>query len=55
MHLLYVPKKSHTQVLNLLLITQDDKSRYVFVKDFNRLVYSNTKRKYRKYYCMHCL
>ena len=52
---LYVSKTFYTQVLNLLIITQDDKLYYVFIKDFNRLMYSNTKRKYKKYYCMHCL
>ena len=52
---LHVSKKSYTQVLNLLLITQDDKSHYVFVKDFNKLMYSNTKCKDKKRYCMHCL
>ena len=55
MYPLYVSKKSYTQVLNLLIITQDDKLHYVFIKDFNRLMYSNRKRKYKKYYCMHCL
>ena len=48
-------KKSNTQVLNSLLITQDDKSHYVFIKDFNKLMYSNTKCKDKKRYCMHCL
>ena len=52
---LYVSKKSYTQVLNSLLITQDDKSHYVFIKDFNKLMYSNTKCKDKKRYCMHCL
>ena len=51
----YLSKKIYIQVLNFLLITQDDKAPYVFIKDFNRLMYSNTKRKDKKYYCMHCL
>ena len=54
-HPLYVSKKSHTQALNLLLITQESKSHYVFIKDFNKLMYSSTKHKERKHYCMHCL
>ena len=36
---LYISRKSHPQTLNLLLITQENKSHYVFVKDFNRLIY----------------
>ena len=54
---LYVSKKSHTQVVNLLLITEEGKSHYVFIKDFNRLMYSKikTKNQHKKYFCMHCL
>ena len=36
----YVSKRFHAQILNLLLITQDDKSHYVFIKYFNHLMYS---------------
>ena len=40
---LYISKKSYNQTLNLLLITEKDKSHYVFIKDFNRLKFSRTK------------
>ena len=40
---LYIPRKSYDQTLNLLLITEKDKSHYVFIKDFNRLMFSRTK------------
>ena len=48
-------KKSNTQVLNVLLITNEEKSHYVFIKNFNRLMYSkaNTKNQHKK--CMACL
>ena len=52
---LYLSKKSYTQVLNSILIAQDDKSHYVFIKDFNNLMYSNTKCKDKKRYCMNFL
>ena len=42
-------------MLNLLLITEKDKSHYVFIKDFNRLMFSRTKHKDKKHYCMSCL
>ena len=42
---LYVSKKPHTQVLNSLLITEEEKSHYVFIKDFNRLMYSKIETK----------
>ena len=52
---LYVSKKSNEQVLNVLLISNEEKSHYVFIKDFNRLMYSKTKHKDRKHFCMSCL
>ena len=52
---LYFSKKSNTQTRNLLLITEKDKSQYVFFKDFNRLMFSRTKRKDKKHYYTSCL
>ena len=52
---LYISKKSYNQTLNLFLITEKDKSHYAFIKDFNRLMFSRTKHKGKKYYCMSCL
>ena len=46
-------KKSNEQVL--LLISNEEKSHYVFIKDFNRSMYSKTKHKDRKHFCMSCL
>ena len=40
---LYVSKKFNGQVLNVLLIKNEtNDSNYVFIKDFNRLIYSKT-------------
>ena len=52
---LYVSKKSNEQVLNVLLISNEEKSHYVFIKDFNRLMYSKIKHKDRKHFCLSCL
>ena len=52
---LYISKESCNQTLNLLLITEKDKSHYVFIKAFNRLMFSKTKRKDKKHFCMSCL
>ena len=38
-------KKPPTQTFNFLLITEKDKSHYVFIKDVNRLMFSRTKTK----------
>ena len=53
-HYMY-QKKSNEQVLNVLLITNEGKSHYVFIKDFNRLMYSKTKTTNKKHFCMSCL
>ena len=50
---LYISKKSYDQTFNLLLITGKEKSHYVFIKDFNKLMFSRTKHKDKKQYCMH--
>ena len=52
-----ISKKSNTQVLNVLIITSEEKSNYVFIKDFDRLMYSKAKTKdsHKKYFCMSCL
>ena len=54
---LYVSKKSNEQALNVLLISNKEKSHYVFIKDFNRLMYSEVKTKnaHKKHFCMSCL
>ena len=45
------------QVLNVLLISNKEKSPYVFIKDFNRLMYSEVKTKdaHKKCFCISCL
>ena len=54
---LYVSKKSNEQELNILLISNAEKSHYVFVKDSSRLMYSEVKakNKHKKHFCMLCL
>ena len=54
---LHVSKISNEQVLNVLLISNDGKSHYVYIKDFNRLVYSKVKTKdvHKKHFYMSCL
>ena len=47
---LYASKKSNKQELNVLLISNEEKSHYGFIKDFNRLMYSKTKHKDRKHF-----
>ena len=53
----YISKKSNSQVLNVLLISGEGKSHYVFIKDFDRSIYSKakTKNQYKKLFCIVCL
>ena len=52
---LYVSKKSNKQVLNVPLISNEQSSHCVFIKNFNRLMYWKTKHENRKHFCMSCL
>ena len=45
----HISKKSYDRTLNLSLITEKGKSHYVFIEDFNRLMFSKTKHKDKKH------
>ena len=51
---IYVPKEKKQDMLNLLLITDDENKHYVLIKDFNNLMYIQTKHKERRHFCMYC-
>ena len=51
----YVCKQNNKHMLHLLLITEDEKTHYVLIKDFSRLVFNTSKHEHRKHSCMHCL
>lgn len=52
---IYVSKEKYENCLNLLLITNDEKTHYVLIKYFNRFMYNQTKHKSKKHFCMFCL
>ena len=52
---IYVSKEKHENCMILLLITKDENNNYVLIKIFNKLMYSQTKHKERKHFCMYCL
>ena len=41
--------------MDLLLLTGDDKSHYVYIKDFNRFMSHKTKNENKKHFCRRCL
>ena len=51
----YISKEKFDHILNLLLITDGEKQRYVLIKDFNKFVYNQIKHKCGKQICMYCL
>ena len=47
--------KSTNKPINLLLLTEEDKSHYVWVKNLSRLLYDQNKAKTKKHFCVRCL
>ena len=41
--------------MDLLLLIDDDKSHYVYIKDFDRFMFHKTKNKMKKCFCISCL
>ena len=41
--------------MDLLLLIDDDKSHYVYIKDFDRFMFHKTKNKKKKCFCISCL
>ena len=41
--------------MDLLLITDENKSHYVYIKDFNRFMCNKTKHKNKTHFCKWCL
>ena len=52
---IHISKETFKDQMNLLLITKDEKKHYVLIKDFNAFMYSQSKYKERKHFCMYCL
>ena len=52
---IYVSTEKYDNEMNLLLITKDENKHYVFIKDFNKFMYNQTKHRNKKHFCMHCL
>ena len=41
--------------MDLLLITEENKLHFVYIKDFNRFMCYKTKNKNKKHFCRYCL
>ena len=41
--------------INLMLIEEGGKFHYTYIKDFNKLLYNQSKHEHRKFFCENCL
>ena len=48
---IYVSEEKFENFIDLLLVFNDDKSHYVYIKDFDRYMFHKTKNKNKKYFC----
>ena len=47
----YISDQTFKSLINLLLLIDDDKSHYVYIKDFNTFMFHKTKNKNKKWFC----
>ena len=52
---IYVSNKRFKDFIDLLLLIDDDKSHYVYIKDFDRFMFHKTKHKNKNWFCKSCL
>ena len=48
---IYISDQKFEDSMNLLLLIDNEKSHYVYIKDFNRFMFHRTKNKNRKWFC----
>ena len=52
---IYVSDQKFEDSMDLLLLIDNDKSHYVYIKDFNRFMFHKTKNKNKKWFRKSCL
>ena len=52
---IYISDQKIENSMDLLLATDENKSHYVYIKDFDRFMFHKTKNKNKKYFCKSCL
>ena len=50
-----ISKQKLEDSMDLLLLYEDDKSHYVYIKDLNTLMFHKAKNKNKKWFCKSCL
>ena len=51
---IYVSDQKFENSMDLLLLINDDKSHYVYIKNFNKFMFPKTKSKNKKWFCRSC-
>ena len=52
---IFISKQTFQDSIDLLLLIKNNKSHYVYIKDFNTFMFHKTKNKNRKWFCKSCL
>ena len=52
---IYHSNQKFENSMDLFLVTDENKSHYVYIKDFDRFMFHKTKNKNKKYFCKSCL
>ena len=52
---IYISDQKFENSMDLLLIIDENKLHYVYIKDFDRFMLHKTKNKNKKYFCKSCL
>ena len=48
---IYVSDQTFDNLMDLLLVNYENKSHYVYIKDFDRFMFHKTNNKNKKYFC----
>ena len=51
---IYVSDQKFEDSMDLLLLIDDNKAHYVYIKDFDRFMFHKTKNKNKKWFCSQC-
>ena len=52
---IFIYNQKFEDSMDLLLLFEDDKSHYVYIKDFNTFMFDKTKNANKKWFCKSCL
>ena len=52
---IYISDQNFEDSMDLVLLIDDDKPHYVYIKDFNRFMFHKIKNKNKKWFCKSCL